>query len=89
MRARDHEHMFPFVNFTVVNGTENRQLFTVTDQISGKTLLTDEPLEPGDLPVPLKANSSLGGHGLITFGYRGGVPTTNYAVSEGEQVSMQ
>ena len=81
--------MFPSVKFTVVNGTEKRQLFTVTDQISKTDLLTDEPLEPGDLPVLLKANSSLGGHGLITFGYRGGVPTRNYAVSEGEVVSMQ
>ena len=81
--------MFPTVNFIVVNGTETRQLFTVTDQVSGKDLLTDEPLAPYDLPVSLKAQSTLGGHGLITFGYRGGVPTRDYAVSEGEIVSMQ
>jgi hypothetical protein len=78
-----------FINFTVVNGTANQELFTVTDQLSGQNLMTDQPMAPNDPPIPLQANPDPSGRGLITYGFRGGVPTVNYSVSDGDQVSMQ
>ena len=78
-----------FVNFTVYNATINQELFTVTDQLSAQNLLTDQPIAPNDPPIPLQANPDASGRGVITFGYRGGVPTGNYIVSDGDNVPMQ
>jgi hypothetical protein len=83
--------MASLVKFTVVNSLTTQELFTVTDQTSGNNLLSDFAIAPADPPVPLQANpdSSHSGRAVITFGYRGGVPTVNYQVSEGDQVPLQ
>jgi hypothetical protein len=79
------------VNFNVVNSLVTQELFTVTDQTLGQNLLTDFAIAPNDPPVPLQAepNSNHNGRGLITFGYRGGTPTVNYDVSDGDTVRLQ
>jgi hypothetical protein len=77
-----------YVNFTVTNGTANQELFTVTDELSGTNLLRDTAISPADPPIALQANPDHSGRGQITYGYKGGVPTSGYLVSDNDNVSM-
>jgi len=79
------------VNFSVLNSLVTQELFTVIDQTSGLDLLRDVAIAPSDPPIPLQAepNSNHNGRGVITFGTRGGVPTVNFDVSDGDTVPLQ
>jgi hypothetical protein len=76
-----------FVNVTFKNDTTSQHVYSITDDVLGQQVVTDQPLD-ADETVPVQLVADENNHGKATYGFRGGVSTRVDDLNEGDVVNM-
>ena len=83
----DHSGMALYLSVTFTNDTFAQHVYTITDDVLGSPVLSDQPLAPGEA-VTEQLVADANGHGQATYGYRGGISTRRDDLNDGETVKM-
>ena len=78
--------MAQYVSVSLRNGQIAQHVFYATDDVAGATCLPDTPLSAGEQTGPILLIADENGHGRMTYGYRGGIPTSSTDLNDGDVI---